>query len=64
MSRTNPHQARVEHLLGVSRISRRAGLDASADRFLGIAAGILDTRRVPNAATYRAQIANHGKEAA
>lgn len=55
-ARTNPHKARVEHLLRNAAITYRHGLDGAADRFIRLATELLDTHRVPGANTYRDRI--------
>ena len=56
MNRTNPHAARVRHLIDSAYRAQQAGLDIAADRYLRNALDVLDGRRVPNAQAYRDQI--------
>lgn len=56
-ARTNPAQARVEHLLRSAELSQQHGHHGAAARFLTIATDVLETRKVPQVDTYRARIA-------
>lgn len=57
-ARTNLAQARVEHLLRSAALSKAHGQELAAARFCDIAAELLETRKIPNADTYRARLAD------